>query len=81
MKENEYPLLKVTNIDWDKDHDEIEKLPKDLQLKWGTKNWSVDEVSNWISQKFDWIFSSLTIDQVGVWEDSGCCCDGGCSCC
>ena len=21
MKENEYPLLKVTNIDWDKDHD------------------------------------------------------------
>ena len=81
MKENEYPVLEVTNIDWDKDHDEIEKLPKDLQLKWGSKNWSVDEVSNWISQKFDWIFSSLNVSQVGTWEDSGCCCAGGCSCC
>ena len=81
MKENEYPVLEVTNIDWDKDHDEIEKLPKNLQLKWGSKTWSVDEVSNWIRQKFDWIFSSLNVDQVGTWEDSGCCCAGGCSCC
>ena len=28
MKENEFPILKVTNIDWDKDHEEYEKLPK-----------------------------------------------------
>ena len=28
MKENEFPLLKITNIDWDPDHDEFEKLPK-----------------------------------------------------
>ena len=81
MKENEYPVLEVTNIDWDKDHDEIEKLPKNLQLKWGSKNWSVVEVSNWISQKFDWVFNSINISQVGIWEDSGCCCAGGCSCC
>ena len=27
MKEKEFPVLKVTNVDWDKDHDEIEKLP------------------------------------------------------
>ena len=32
MKENEYPVLKVTNIDWDKDHDEYEKLPKGFDL-------------------------------------------------
>jgi len=81
MKENEFPVLKVTNIDWDKDHEEYEKLPKDLELQWSSKVWSIDEVSNWISVKFDWIFSSLNIDQVGTWEDSGCCCAGGCSCC
>ena len=34
MKENEFPVLKVTNIDWDKDHEEYEKLPKDLELQW-----------------------------------------------
>ena len=81
MKENEFPVLKVTNIDWDKDHEEYEELPKDLQLQWGSKEWSIDEVSNWIMQKFDWVFNSLNISQVGTWEDSGCCCAGGCSCC
>ncbi len=81
MKENEFPVLKVTNIDWDKDHYEYEILPKNLELQWGSKVWSIDEVSNWISVKFDWIFSSLNIDEVGTWEDSGCCCAGGCSCC
>ena len=30
MKDNEFPVLEVSDIDWDKDHDEIEKLPKDL---------------------------------------------------
>ena len=30
MKEKEYPVLKVTNVDQDKDHEEIEKLPTDF---------------------------------------------------
>tara|TARA_X000001036_G_scaffold308784_1_gene287460 strand:+ start:7284 stop:7532 length:249 start_codon:yes stop_codon:yes gene_type:complete len=82
MKENELPVLEVTDIDWDKDHDDIEKLPKELQLQWGSKEWSSDEVSNWIMQKFDWVFNSLNINQVGTWESGGCsCCAGGCSCC
>ena len=46
MKENEFPVLKVTNIDWDKDHEEYDNLPNDLQLQWGSKKWSIDEVSN-----------------------------------
>ena len=82
MKENEYPILKVTNVEWDKDHDEFDTLPTEFELKWGFKNWDTDEVSKWISQKFDWVFDSLNVNQVGVWEDSGCsCCAGGCSCC
>ena len=82
MDENEFPVLKITNITWDKDHDEFEKLPKEVELNWGTKTWNVDEVSNWLSIKFDWVFNSLDIDQVGIWEYSGCsCCSGGCSCC
>ena len=82
MDENEFPVLKITNITWDKDHDEFEKLPKEVELNWGTKTWNIDEVSNWLSKKFDWVFYSLNIDQVGIWEYSGCnCCSGGCSCC
>ncbi len=72
MKENEYPILKVTNVEWDKDHDEFYTLPTEFELKWGFKNWDTDEVSKWISQKFDWVFDSINIQQVGTWqEDSG----------
>ena len=82
MNANEFPVLKITNITWDKDHDEFEKLPKEVELNWGTKTWNIDEVSNWLSIKFDWVFNSLDIDQVGIWEYSGrSCCSGGCSCC
>ena len=82
MKENEFPLLRVTNINWDKDHEELDKLPKNLELRWDSKEWDTKEVSNWLSIKFDWVFDSLNIDQVGTWEAGGCsCCAGGCSCC
>ena len=82
MKEKEFPVLEITDIDWDKDHSELEKLPKNFQLKWDKKDWTFDDVSKWVSKKFDWIFDSININQVGVWEDSGCsCCAGGCSCC
>ena len=81
MNKKRFPLLKISNIKWDKDHDEFEKLPKDLELEWGSTKWTQDEVSEWLSLKFDWVLSSLKIDQAGSWEDSGCCCAGGCSCC
>ena len=51
MKENEFPLLRVTNIEWDKDHEELDKLPKNLELRWDSKKWSVEDVSNWLSIK------------------------------
>ena len=38
MKDNEFPVLEVSDIDWDKDHDEIEKLPKGFKLNWPNKD-------------------------------------------
>ena len=82
MKENEFPVLKISNIDWDSDHEEFDKLPKDFELQWGEKKWTTENVSDWVSTKFDWVFGGLDIDQIGAWEsNSGCCCAGGCSCC
>ena len=72
LKENELPVLRITDVEWDKDHDDFESLPKDFELKWPSKNWNIDEVSKWISLKFDWVFKSINIQQVGIWqEESG----------
>ena len=38
----------------------------------GSKNWNVEQVSEWISNKFDWVFNGINIMQVGTWqEESG----------
>ena len=72
MKENEFPILKISNVDWDKDHEELDKLPTNFELNWGSKNWNIDEVSEWVGQKFDWVFSSINVRQVGTWkQESG----------
>ena len=72
MKENEFPVLKISNVEWDEDHEELEKLPRNFELKWGSKNWNVEQVSEWISNKFDWVFNDINIKQVGTWqEESG----------
>ena len=72
MKENEFPILKISNVDWDKDLEELDKLPTNFELNWGSKNWNIDEVSEWVSQKFDWVFNSINVKQVGTWkQESG----------
>lgn len=75
MKENEFPILKITGIDWDKDHEELEKLPRDLNLRWGAKDWDKEEVSNWLSIKYDWVLNDLNIKQSGTYvnDTCGCC--------
>ena len=72
LKDDELPVLRITDVEWDKDHDDFESLPKNFELKWPSKNWNIDEVSKWISLKFDWVFKSINIQQVGIWqEESG----------
>ena len=38
MKENEFPVLKCSNIDWNNDHEEYEKLPQEVEIRWDSKN-------------------------------------------
>ena len=81
MNGEKFPVLRISKIEWDKDHDDYENLPKVLNLEWNSQKWNIEEVSEWLSLKYDWIFDSLKIDQVGTWVKSSCCCAGGCSCC
>ena len=74
MKENELPVLKITNIDWDPDHEELEKLPKEVQVKWDSRNWNQKQVSDWLSIKYDWVLYNLNITQTGSWKNDSCGC-------
>ena len=74
MKENEFPILKITSIDWDKDHEELDKLPRDLNLRWGAKDWDKEQVSNWLSIKYDWVLNDLNIKQSGTYVNDSCGC-------
>ena len=75
LKDNEYPLLQISNIDWDEDYDGTNKLPNGFELRWAKKEWTKDEVSEWVSIKFDWVIKDIQINEVGTYEV------GGCSCC
>ena len=74
MKENELPVLKITNIDWDRDYEELEKLPKEVQVKWDSKDWTQKQVSDWVSIKYDWVLNDLKIIQAGSWKNDSCGC-------
>ena len=75
MKENEFPILRITGIDWDQDHEELDKLPRDIKLRWGSKVWDKEQVSDWLSTKYDWVLNDLNIKQSGTYinDSCGCC--------
>ena len=40
MNSDEFPILKITNIEWSKKSTSLENMPKELELGWGDKNWN-----------------------------------------
>ena len=56
-------------------NEELDKLPRDLNLRWGAKDWDKEEVSNWLSIKYDWVLNDLNIKQSGTYvnDTCGCC--------
>ena len=81
MKENEFPVLEVSNIDWDKDHDEYEKLPRSFKLT-GVQRIGIltkylnGLVKNLIGYLTASISAKLEPGRIAVVV-----CAGGCSCC
>ena len=70
MGSNDLTVLKITNIDWDKSNQNQKKLPKEINLKWGSTEWNHEQVSNWLSSHFDCSLLNLNI-QESTNTDSG----------
>ena len=63
MESNDLTILKITNIDWDKNHQDNKKLPKEINLKWGSKEWNYEQVINWLSSHFGCSLLNLNIQE------------------
>tara|TARA_B100000131_G_scaffold254242_1_gene248511 strand:+ start:342 stop:557 length:216 start_codon:yes stop_codon:yes gene_type:complete len=62
---NDNPLiLKITNIIWMETIESEKKLPEELKLQWGNKEWNYDQVSNWLNNYFNATIDSFDIKEL-----------------
>ena len=64
MKNNKSPILKISNIKWDQEIKDTRKLPVEIEVEWGGKEWDYDQVSNWLSSYYKAILKSLSIEEL-----------------
>jgi len=48
MKENEYPLLNITEISWDTDGETIDDLPTEVKIEWDWDDWDEEELRGYL---------------------------------
>ena len=64
MKNNKSPILKISNIKWDQEIKDKRKLPIEIEVEWGGKEWDYNQVSNWLSSYYKAILKSLSIKEL-----------------
>ena len=69
MNENKLPILKITNIKWDKNTNN-KNLPVQLALKWASLDYTSYQVKNFLRDEFNCNITDLDIIRSGSWEDS-----------
>ena len=64
-------ILDITNIRWNLEDDSDDNLPKELELKWGSKKWSKPQVINWLCKHFNNAIDNCEIEKLVIKEDTG----------
>ena len=59
--ENEYPILYLTEINWDTDGETID-LPTELRIVWEDTEWSEDEISDWVCNEYGWLVNGFCVE-------------------
>tara|TARA_B100000945_G_C20154565_1_gene490171 strand:- start:294 stop:509 length:216 start_codon:yes stop_codon:yes gene_type:complete len=71
MEMNNPIILKVTDITWETPKDIKKDLPKELELKWNSKDWNDTQVSHWLSEYFKVQVNNLKIKKLVNKTSSG----------
>ena len=64
MENDRLPILKISNIKWDQESKDKRKLPVEIEVEWGSKEWDYNQVSNWLSSYYKAILKSLSIEEL-----------------
>ena len=64
MKENEYPLLNITEISWDTDGETIDDLPTEVKIEWDCNEWNEEEVGDWLSDECGWLVNGFCVEEI-----------------
>ena len=63
MENSNLIILKISNIKWNENPSNNEKLPTELDLQWAKKEWTYSEVSDWLSSYYKNSVNDLMIEQ------------------
>ena len=64
-------FLEITDITWERPKDNKKDLPEELELQWNDKDWSRDQVSQWLSEYFNVKIKSLNVKKLVNKTSSG----------
>lgn len=64
-------FLEITDITWEPPKDNKKDLPAELELQWNDKDWSHDQVSQWLSEYFNVKVKSLNVKKLANKTSSG----------
>ena len=64
-------FLEITDITWEPPKDNKKDLPGELELQWNDKDWSHDQVSQWLSEYFNVKVKSLNVKKLANKTSSG----------
>ena len=71
MENDKLPILKISNIKWNQEIKDKRKLPVEIELAWSGKEWSHNQVSNWLSSYYKAILNSFSIEELENKDSSG----------
>ena len=64
-----FPILKISEIEWDTDGEDIDDLPTEVIWKCDWNDYCEDEILDHLSDEYDWLVSGYCVEEIGRWED------------
>ena len=63
-----YPLLLITDIDWDTDGEDIDDLPTSIKFEWTEgidyESNDYEPICEWLSEEYGWTLNGFSVEEL-----------------